>query len=246
MAMIVTVHSTRVGAAARSVELLALHRIVSPIAPARVAAEATHRRPVGHRRRWRRLQACEVAGGIDDLATDDGQVRDGIGDLALGAGEVVAVGDDQVGELAGLDAPLLAFLVGEPGDVLGPHAQRRLAVAELGRIVAGAFAQPELAGHGEHMPLVGDFLSFDEIVATLNRQGHKVSFRHVPREVFAGWFPGANGVAAMLAYFEAHTYLGSDSGDAITLANKVAGQQPTQFAQWARTHFPTPAPTSHE
>jgi uncharacterized protein YbjT (DUF2867 family) len=114
-------------------------------------------------------------------------------------------------------------------------------IAEIGRIVVGAFAQPELAGHGEHLPLVGDFLSFNEIIATLNRQGHKFSFKQVPREVFAGRFPGAKDVAAMLAYFEAHTYLGSDSHEAIALANKVAGQQPTKFAAWARTHFPTPA-----
>jgi uncharacterized protein YbjT (DUF2867 family) len=114
-------------------------------------------------------------------------------------------------------------------------------ITELGRIVVGAFAQPELAGHGEHLPLVGDFLSFDEIIVTLNRQGYKLSFQQVPREVFAGWFPGAEGIAAMLAYFEAHTYLGSDSRDAIALANKVAGQQPTKFAAWARTNFATPA-----
>jgi uncharacterized protein YbjT (DUF2867 family) len=116
-------------------------------------------------------------------------------------------------------------------------------ITELGRIVAGAFAQPELAGHGEHLPLVGDFLSFNEIIATLNRQGNKFSFKQVPREVFAGWFPGAEGIAAMLAYFEAHTYLGSDSRDAIALANKVAGQQPTTFAAWAKTNFAIPAAT---
>jgi uncharacterized protein YbjT (DUF2867 family) len=114
-------------------------------------------------------------------------------------------------------------------------------ITELGRIVAGALAQPELAGRGEHLPLVGDFLSFNEIVATLNRQGNKLSFKRVPREVFAGWFPAAEDVAAMLAYFEAHTYLGSDSHDAIALANKVAGHQPTKFAAWARTNFATPA-----
>jgi len=114
-------------------------------------------------------------------------------------------------------------------------------ITELGRIVVGAFAHPELAGHGEHLPLVGDFLSFNEIVATLNRQGYKVSFKQVPREVFAGWFPGAEGIAAMLAYFEAHTYLGADSRDAIALANKVAGRQPTKFAAWARANFTTPA-----
>ena len=114
-------------------------------------------------------------------------------------------------------------------------------ITELGRIVAGAFAQPELVGQGEHLPLVGDFLSFNEVIATLGRQGSKFSFKRVPREVFARWFPGADAIAAMLAYFEAHTYLGADSGGAIALANKVAGQQPTKFAAWARTHFATPA-----
>ncbi|HLX24872.1 MAG TPA: NmrA/HSCARG family protein [Usitatibacter sp.] len=114
-------------------------------------------------------------------------------------------------------------------------------INELGPIVAGAFAQPELAGHGEHLPLVGDFLSFNEVVATLNRQGNALSFRQVPREVYAGFFPGADDVAAMLAYFEAHTYLGSDSREAIALANQVAGRQPAKFATWARANFAIPA-----
>src|ERR1700720_2351141 len=114
-------------------------------------------------------------------------------------------------------------------------------ITQLGHIVVGAFAQPELAGNGEHLPLVGDFLSFNEVVATLNRLGHKLSFKQVPQELFAGWFPGAKEVAEMLAYFEAHTYLGSDSRDAIALANKVAGRQPTKFAAWARTNFAIPA-----
>ena len=114
-------------------------------------------------------------------------------------------------------------------------------ISEIGRIVAGAFAQPELAGHGEHLALVGDFLSFNEVLATLNRQGYKFSFKQVPREVFATWFPGAADVAAMLAYFEAHTYLGPNSRDAIALANQVAGQSPKKFAAWAATNFAIPA-----
>jgi uncharacterized protein YbjT (DUF2867 family) len=118
-------------------------------------------------------------------------------------------------------------------------------ISELGRVVAGAFEHPELAGHGEHLPLVGDFLSFNEILATLNRQGNKFSFKRVPREVFAGFFPGADSIAAMLAYFEAHTYLGPDLSDSIALANKVAGQQPTKLAAWAKTHFTISAAASH-
>src|ERR1700722_19235858 len=114
-------------------------------------------------------------------------------------------------------------------------------ITELGPIVVGAFARPDLARRGEYLPLVGDFLSFNEIIATLNRQGHKFSFKQVPQELFAGWFPGAKEIAEMLAYFEAHTYLGADSRDAIALANRVAGRQPTKFAAWAWGSFTIPA-----
>ena len=36
--------------------------------------------------------------------------------------------------------------------------------SRLGDIVAGAFAQPDRVGNGDYLPLVGDFLSFNEIV----------------------------------------------------------------------------------
>ncbi len=111
-------------------------------------------------------------------------------------------------------------------------------ITEIGSIVAGAFAHPDQAGSGEYLPLVGDFMSFNEIVATLNRQGHEFSLKRVPREVFATLFPGAAEIAATFAWFEAHTYLGSDSGDRIALANKVAGRQPTKFSTWARVNMP--------
>jgi uncharacterized protein YbjT (DUF2867 family) len=114
-------------------------------------------------------------------------------------------------------------------------------ITELGHVVVGAFAQPELAGNGEYLPLVGDFLSFNEVITELNRLGHAFSFKHIPQETFAGWFPGAKEIAEMLAYFEAHTYLGEDSRDAIALAKRVAGRQPTKFAAWARANFDIPA-----
>jgi uncharacterized protein YbjT (DUF2867 family) len=114
-------------------------------------------------------------------------------------------------------------------------------IRELGDIVAGAFAHPDQAGRGEYLPLVGDFMSFNEIIDTLNRQGHQYSFKQVPKEVFATFFPGAAEIAAMFAYFQAHTYLGSDSRDQIALANKIAGRQPSKFATWARANFPLQA-----
>src|SRR5467141_677285 len=113
-------------------------------------------------------------------------------------------------------------------------------ITELGNIVAGAFAHPDQAGHGEYLPLVGDFMSFNEIIDTLNRQGHNFSFTQLPKEVFAGLFPGAVEIAEMFSYFQAHTYLGSDSRDQVALANKIAGRQPTKFSAWARVNFQAP------
>lgn len=111
-------------------------------------------------------------------------------------------------------------------------------INELGNIVAGAFAHPNEAGHGQYLPLVGDFMSFNEIVETLNRQGHNFSYKQVTKESFAGSFPGATEIAEMFSYWEAHTYLGSDSSDRIALANKIAGRPTTKFAAWARVNFP--------
>jgi uncharacterized protein YbjT (DUF2867 family) len=111
-------------------------------------------------------------------------------------------------------------------------------IRELGNIVAGALAHPDQSGHGEYLPLVGDFMSFNEIVDVLNRQGHNFSFTQVPADVFATLFPGAAEIAAMFRYFEAHTYLGSESRDRIALANKIAGKQPTKFSTWARVNVP--------
>jgi len=116
-------------------------------------------------------------------------------------------------------------------------------IIEIGNIVAGAFAHPNQVGHGEYLPLVGDFMSFNEIIDELNRQGHNFSFKQVPKEVFATVFPGAAEIAEMFGYFQTHTYLGSDSRDQIALANKIAGRQPAKFSAWAQANFPAPKNT---
>ena len=115
-------------------------------------------------------------------------------------------------------------------------------ISELGNLVAGAFAHPDQAGHGEYLPLVGDLMSFNEIVDTLNQQGHTFSFKRVPKEVFATLFPGAAEIAETFSYFQAHTYLGSDSSAQISLANKIAGRQPSKFSSWAKVNFPVQGP----
>jgi hypothetical protein len=79
---------------------------------------------------------------------------------------------------------------------------------------------------------VGDFMSFDQIVDTLNRDGHRFSFRQIPGDGFPVEFLNT------FKWFQAHTYLGSESRDRIALAAKVAGLQPTRFSDWARANLP--------
>lgn len=108
-------------------------------------------------------------------------------------------------------------------------------IGELGDLVAGAFAHPEKTGDGAYLPLVGDFMSFNDLVDTFVSLGHKVTFTQVPREAYAGFFPGADTLGETLAYYQTYTYLGPGSHDAgIALANRVAGKTPTPFAVWAR------------
>lgn len=111
-------------------------------------------------------------------------------------------------------------------------------INELGKIVAGAFANPDSAGNGAYLPLVGDFLSFSNIVTTLNQLGHHVTFKQIPGDVYAGFFPGAKALGDTLAYYEKYTYLGPGSHQsAIALANKIAEFHPTPFESWARENF---------
>ena len=111
-------------------------------------------------------------------------------------------------------------------------------INELGDIVAGAFANPDEAGGGAYLPLVGDFLRFDDIIGALAQHGHQISFTRVPREVYASFFPGADAIGETLAYYEAYTYLGPSSHDhEIALANKLAGKTPTPFASWVNDNF---------
>lgn len=107
-------------------------------------------------------------------------------------------------------------------------------ITELGDVVAGAFAHPDKAGNGEYLPLVGNLLSFNDIISTLNQQGYKFTFNQVPVEVFSTFFEGADELAQMFAYFESYTYLGGNYDAQIKLANELAGKPATDFTTWAK------------
>ncbi|GHG77667.1 nucleotide-diphosphate-sugar epimerase [Alishewanella longhuensis] len=107
-------------------------------------------------------------------------------------------------------------------------------INDLGAAVAGAFANPAMAGQGQYLPVVGELLSFDDIITELAHQGKHYSYQEVPAEVFAGFFPGAAELAQMFGYFQEYTYLGTKIGKAdIELEQQIAGRTPTRFAAWA-------------
>jgi len=101
-------------------------------------------------------------------------------------------------------------------------------VSELGNIVSGAFLHADKVGNGEYLPLVGDFLSFNEIVETLNQQGHKLSVKQVPTELSPLSFPAPPRLRRCLAtsssYLSRFGFLRP-----IALANRIASRQPTKF-----------------
>jgi len=114
-------------------------------------------------------------------------------------------------------------------------------IAELGNVVAGAFENPETVGQGQHLSLAGDLMSWNDIIQTLNDQGHTVAYSRVPEDVFDGFFPGAAELRATMNYFEAHTYFGPDADVKIALAKKISTKPFTDFATWARENMPATA-----
>jgi uncharacterized protein YbjT (DUF2867 family) len=112
------------------------------------------------------------------------------------------------------------------------------AVADLGGVVAGAFENPELVGNGAYLSSAAALMSFGDVVDTLNSQGHALSYKEVPAEVFATFFPGAEELAQMMGYWQAYTYLGPGGEDAIALARRVSTTPSTDFPTWAATHMP--------
>ena len=112
-------------------------------------------------------------------------------------------------------------------DVRGMHMGD---IAELGNIVTGAFEQPDSVGNGQYLSLAGDLMSWDDIVATLNSQGHNRAYTQTTDDPF--------GMRDMFAYFEAHTYFGPDAEEKIARANAVSARPPTSFATWAETNMP--------
>jgi hypothetical protein len=105
-------------------------------------------------------------------------------------------------------------------------------INDLGKVVAGAFLNPEKVGHGSYLSLATEFNSFNDILGAFKSNGKEYSFNQVPVDVFSSFFEGAGEIAQMLAYFEHHTYMGPNSEAQIQLATEIATEEFASLNEW--------------
>ena len=114
-------------------------------------------------------------------------------------------------------------------------------VAEVGKVVARAFEQPKLVGQGQHLGMAAGVLSWNDIVNTLNAQGHEVAVQQVQPEVFDGFYPGASEMRQTMQWFEGYTYYGPEAERKLANTRSIYPEAPTGFAEWASTNLPASA-----
>jgi uncharacterized protein YbjT (DUF2867 family) len=105
-------------------------------------------------------------------------------------------------------------------------------INDLGKVVAGAFLQPEKVGNGNYLALATELNSFNDIIKTFKAAGKEYSFSQVPVEVFSTFFEGAKEIAEMFAYFEKHTYMGPGSESQIESAKGIATNKFVSLQEW--------------
>jgi len=105
-------------------------------------------------------------------------------------------------------------------------------INDLGKVVAGAFLNPEKVGDGSYLSLATELNSYNDILDAFKANGKAYSFNEVPVEVFSNFFEGAGEIAQMLAYFEEHTYMGPNSEAKIQLAKEIATEDFTSLNEW--------------
>jgi uncharacterized protein YbjT (DUF2867 family) len=107
-------------------------------------------------------------------------------------------------------------------------------INDLGKVVAGAFLNPNKVGNGSYLSLATELNSYNDVLSAFKANGKDYSFEQVPTEVFSTFFEGAGEIAQMLAYFEAHTYMGPNSETQIELAKEIATEEFTSLNEWIK------------
>ena len=107
-------------------------------------------------------------------------------------------------------------------------------INDLGKVVLGAFLNPEKVGQGIYLALATELNSFNDILAAYKNNGKEYSFTQVPIEVFSTFFEGAKEIAQMFGYFENYSYMGPNSENNIQQANAVSTESFTSFNEWIK------------
>jgi uncharacterized protein YbjT (DUF2867 family) len=105
-------------------------------------------------------------------------------------------------------------------------------INDLGKVVTGALLHPKKVGNGAYLSLATELYTFNDIIKAYKANGKEYSFTQVSSEVFSTFFEGAKEVAAMLKYFEKHTYMGPNSKPQIKLAKEIATKEFVPFQEW--------------
>jgi uncharacterized protein YbjT (DUF2867 family) len=105
-------------------------------------------------------------------------------------------------------------------------------INDLGKVVAGAFLQPEKIGNGDYLALATELNSFNDIIKAYKANGKEYSFSQVPAELFSTFFDGAKELAEMFGYFEKHTYMGPGSEQRIELAKDITTSKFVSLQEW--------------
>ncbi|MDO6429962.1 NmrA/HSCARG family protein [Flavitalea sp. BT771] len=105
-------------------------------------------------------------------------------------------------------------------------------IDDLGKVVAGAFSQPEKAGNGNYLSMATELNSFNDIIEAYKQNGKEHSFSQVPAEMFSTFFEGAKELAEMFGYFEKYTYMGPGSASQIELAKEIATNKFVTLREW--------------
>lgn len=107
-------------------------------------------------------------------------------------------------------------------------------ISDLGKVVTGAFLNPEKVGNGRYLALATELNSFNDVLDVYKTNGKNYSFNQVPTEVFSNFFEGAGELAQMLAYFEAHTYMGENADKRIQSAKEIATEDFVTLNDWIK------------
>jgi uncharacterized protein YbjT (DUF2867 family) len=105
-------------------------------------------------------------------------------------------------------------------------------INDMGKVVAGAFLQPEKAGNGNYLTLATELFSFNDILAVYKKHGKEYSLSQVPGAVFSTLMEGGKGVTDMFGFCEKYTYMGPGSASRIEFAKEIAIGEFVSFDAW--------------